>query len=84
MTTPETHPTTVDGLIEVLTRIKEVCGGNTYVQVNDMKNACTTGLISVCLDNDMGNNEALVYIETDSDEYRYPTTFEFYTQGKEI
>ena len=84
MTTPEIHPTTVDGLIEVLTKIKKACGGNTYIQVNDMKNGCTTGLMSVCLDNNEGNSEALVYIETDSDEYIYPHTFEFYTQGKEI
>lgn len=80
------YPSTIDGLIEVLTRIKEKCGGGTYVQVNVFGHDCVTGLCSVCLDNDMGNNEedALVYIETDIDEVNYPATFEFYTQGKEI
>jgi hypothetical protein len=80
------YPTTVDGLIEVLTKIKEACGGNTYVQVNAFGHDCVTGLRSVCLDNDMGTNEkdALVYIETDLDETCYPATFEFYTQGREI
>lgn len=78
------YATTVDGLIEVLTRIKEKCGGDTHVQVNVFGQPCVTGLNSVCLDNDMGNNNALVYLETDIEEISYPKMFEFYTQGKEI
>ena len=79
------YPATVDGLIEVLTRIKEKCGGSTYVQVNTLGESIT-GLVSVCLDNDMGTDEenALVYLETDIDENYYPATFNFYTQGEEI
>ena len=38
------------------------------------------GLTSVCLDNDMGNNNAIVYLETDT-ETVCPRQFEFYTQG---
>ena len=78
------YTSTVDGLIEVLTRIKEKCGGDTYVQVNVIGGKCATGLVSVCLDNDEGNDNALVYLETDIEENYCPSTFEFYTQGKEI
>ena len=78
------YETTIDGLIECLTDIKSKCSGDTFVQVNVVGHECVTGLISVCLDNDMGNDEALVYIETDIEESRYPAEFEFYTQGEEI
>ena len=78
------YEATIDGLIEVLTRIKEKCGGNTFVQVNAIGTPCVTGLVSVCLDNDMGNDEAIVYIETDINDKYYPATFAFYTQGEEI
>ena len=82
--TKQNYPSTIDGLIECLTDIKEKCGGNTYIQVNAIGHECVTGLISVCLDNDEGNDNAIVYIETDIEEKRYPKQFEFYTQGKEI
>ena len=78
------YPTTVDGLIEVLTKIKKACGGNTYVQVNVLGEKCVTGLVSVCLDNNEGNENAIVYLETDTEENFYPATFNFYTQGEEI
>lgn len=78
------HKPTIDGLIEVLTRIKEKCGGDTYVQVNVFGHECTTGLTSVCLDNNEGNDSAIVYLETDTEQNPYPTTFEFYTQGEEL
>ena len=78
------YKATIDGLIQCLTDIKEKCGGDTVIQVNVIGHDCVTGLSSVCLDNDMGNDESLVYIETDIEENRCPSTFEFYTQGKEI
>ena len=74
----------VDGLIEILTKIKEKCGGNTPVQVNVLGEGCATGLVSVCLDNNEGNKDAIVYLETDTEENFYPATFNFYTQGEEI
>lgn len=79
------YPTTVDGLIAVLTRIKEKCGGGTHVQVN-LVGHDMVGLGSVCLDNDMGTNEedALVYLEANPDEVKFPDKFAFYTQGEEI
>ena len=78
------YVTTLDGLIQCLTDIREACGGSTYVQINDCGVGCTYGLTSVCLDNDTGNDETLVYLETDTDEKFYPQTFRFYTQGEEI
>ena len=80
------YKATIDGLIQCLTDIKEKCGGDTYVQINPIGTnvGCVTGLTSVCLDNDLGNDEALVYIETNIDEAYYPATFKFYTQGEEI
>ncbi len=78
------YKSTIDGLMECLTDIKNKCGGDTYVQVNVFGHACTTGLTSVCLDNNEGNDSAIVYVETDTDLNPYPATFEFYTQGKEI
>ena len=78
------YKATIDGLIQCLTDIKEKCGGNTHVQINVYGNKCVTGLISVCLDNDMGNDNALVYLETDTEERFCPATFNFYTQGEEI
>lgn len=78
------YKSTIDGLIEVLTRIKEKCGGDTFVQVNVFGHECTTGLTSVCLDNNEGNENAIVYIETDTEQTRCPATFEFYTQGEDI
>ena len=41
---------------------------------------------TVCFDNDMGNDSdsSIVLLETNTEEHAYPTTFEFYTQGKEI
>lgn len=73
----------IDGLIACLTDIKEACGGRTPVQVNVFGTENVVGLTSICLDNDMGNNEAIVYIETDK-ETVCPTQFEFYTSGEEI
>ena len=78
------YNSTIDGLIECLTDIKKKCGGNTYIQVNVLGHDCVTGLVSVCLDNNEDNDNALVYIETDIEEKFYPTTFNFYTQGEEI
>jgi hypothetical protein len=78
------YKSTVDGLLELLTRIKETCGGDTPIQVNVLGNGCVTGLTSVWLDNDMGNSESIVYIETDIEENYYPDMFEFYAQGEEI
>lgn len=78
------YKTTIDGLIQCLTDIKEKCGGDIPIQVNVKGHDCVTDLSSVCLDNDEGNDYALVYIETDIEENYYPETFEFYTQGKEI
>ena len=78
------YPVTIDGLIECLQNIKSACGGDTAIQVNIYGHDAITGLVSVCLDNDMGNDEALVYIETDPDENIFPTSFEFYTQGEDI
>lgn len=78
------YSATINGLIECLTDIKEKCGGDTYVQINAIGGECATGLVSVCLDNDEGNDNALVYLETDIEENYCPNTFEFYTQGKEI
>ena len=77
---------TIDGLIECLTNIKEKCGGDIPLQVNDYSKGCTYGLTAVCFDNDMGNDSdsSIVLLETNTEEYAYPTTFEFYTQGKEI
>lgn len=80
----EKYPITIDGLIECLTDIKSKCGGNTFVYVNVLGHECVSGLVSVCLDNDMGNDEALVCIETDIEDLRYPEEFDFYTQGEEI
>ena len=80
----EQYSTTVDGLIELLTEVKRECGGNTRVQINVQGHECVTGLNSVCLDNDMGNNQALVYLETTMQKPYCPATFNFYTQGKEI
>ena len=82
--TKQKYKSTIDGLIECLTDIKKKCGGNTYIQVNVLGHDCVTGLTSVCLDNDEGNDNALVYIETDIEEKSYPATFNFYTQGEEI
>ena len=78
------YSATIDGLIECLTDIKEKCGGDTYVQVNVIGGECATGLVSVCLDNDEGNDNALVYIETNTERNFCPENFTFYTQGKEI
>lgn len=80
------YPCTIDGLIECLTNIKEKCGGDIPLQVNDYSKGCTYGLTAVCFDNDMGNDSdsSIVLLETNTEEYAYPTTFEFYTQGKEI
>ena len=78
------YKATIDGLIECLTDIKKVCGGNLPLQVNVIGNECVTGLVSVCLDNDLGNEEALVYLETDTSGNICPSKFEFYTQGEEI
>lgn len=78
------YKATIDGLIECLTNIKEKCGGDTYIQVNVLGHDSVTGLTSICLDNDMGNDNALVYIETDTETVHCPSTFNFYTQGKEI
>lgn len=76
---------TVDGLIECLTDIKNACGGETPVQVNVIGAGCVTGLTSVCLDNDLFDEDgAIVYVETNPDEVYCPTTFNFYTQGREI
>ena len=74
------YTTDVDGLIECLTNIREVCGGKTPVQINVYSLDNVVGLTSVCLDNDMGNNDAIVYLETDT-ETVCPRQFEFYTQG---
>ena len=78
------YKATIDGLIQCLEDIKAKCGGNTFIQVNVLGHDCVTGLCSVCLDNDTGNDDALVYIETDIEEKRYPATFDFYTQGADI
>lgn len=78
------YKTTVGSLIELLTEIKEKCGEDTPIQVNDLARGCITGLTSVCLDNNEGNSESIVYIETDTDETPYPSTFEFYTQGEDL
>ena len=75
---------TVDGLIQCLNDIKEKCGGDTYVQVNVFGQPCVTGLNSVCLDNDLGNDEAIVLLETDIEQTYYPAKFKFYTQGEDI
>jgi hypothetical protein len=78
------YTTSVGSLIKLLNEIKEKCGENTPVQVNILGHECTTGLTSVCLDNDMGNDQSIVYFETDMEENYFPATFEFYTQGKEL
>ena len=78
------YKSTIDGLMECLTDIKNKCGGDTYVQVNVFGHDSCTGLNSVCLDNNGGNDTAIVYIETDLEENYYPATFELYTQGEEI
>lgn len=75
---------TINGLIECLTDIKNKCGGDTFVHVNALGHDCCTGLTSVCVDNNEGNETALVYIETDLEENYYPATFELYTQGEEL
>ena len=74
----------VDNLIKVLTRIKEKCGGHTPLQINLYSDKMIP-LSSICLDNDMGNEESIVYIEGDYEtESSFKGTFTFYTQGKEI
>ena len=82
--TQKQYETTIDGLIQCLTDIKEKCGGDTHVQINVLGGECVTGLVSVCLDNDLGNDNAIVYLETDTEERYCPKTFELYTQGEEI
>jgi hypothetical protein len=78
------YKSTVNGLLELLTKVKETCGGDTPIQVNVIGNGCVTGLTSVCLDNNEDINESILYIETNIEENYYPDMFEFYTQGKEI
>ena len=82
------YPCTIDGLIECLTYVKNKCenGGNIQIQVNVFNQPYTTGLTSICLDNDMGNSadNALLLIETDTEGAMCPANFNFYTQGKDI
>ena len=59
------YTSNVDGLIEFLERVKQIYGGKTPVQVNAIGNDCVTGLTSVCVDDNEGKHEAIVYIETD-------------------
>ena len=61
------YETTVNSLIELLTLIKEKCGGNTPIQVNVLGSEHVTGLTSVCLDNDTGNHESIMHVD-----FKYP------------
>ena len=82
--TKKYYETTIDGFIDCLTDIKKYCGGNTPVQINPIGGECVTGISSICLDNDEGNDNALVYLETEINLNNCPKTFEFYTQGGEL
>ena len=78
------YSATIDGLIECLTDIKEKCGGDTPLQINLYSDKMIP-LSSICLDNDMGNEESIIYIEGDYEtESSFKGTFTFYTQGEEI
>ena len=78
------YKSTVNGLLELLIKLKETYDGDMPIQVNVIGNGCVTGLTSICLDNNEGINESILYIETDIEENYYPDMFEFYTQGEEI
>ena len=71
---------TVDGLIQVLTKIKQEYGGHTPIQVNAIGTPCVTRFTSICVDDDL-SEEPIVYIETDIEDRTYSETFGAYTQS---
>ena len=78
------HVSSVEGLIEALQNIKRTYG-NLPIQVNAIGTPCVTGLTSVCVDDDMGGDIPIVYIETVVDDKVYTPTFNVYSQsGKEV
>ena len=75
---------TVDGLIQVLDKIKQEYGGEIPIQVNAIGTDHVTAFSSICVDDTEG--EPIVYIETIlEDSEVYSETFGAYTQSnKEI
>ena len=73
------YKATVDGLIEVLNKIKSTYG-NIPIQVNAIGTDYVTRLSSVCVDDT--DNEPIIYIETILDDDKpYSETFGAYTQS---
>lgn len=78
------HVSSVEGLIEALQNIKETYG-NLPIQVNAIGTDCVTGLSSVCVDDDMGGDIPIVYIETVIEDKVFTPIFNVYSQsGKEV